>query len=52
MNGISNRLSADIEVKQSKAALANFAARIIETGKIPGTHSLGIQFKTFEKKDK
>lgn len=45
--GISNRLPAEVEVQQNKEAIENFAERIIETGRVPGTHTLGAEFKTY-----
>lgn len=46
MNGISNKLAADVEISQNEAAIENYAKRTIETGSYPGTHTLGSEFRT------
>jgi len=46
MTGISNVLSGEQEIRDNQFIRENFDARISQTGKIPGTHSLGVQFRT------
>ena len=38
--------NARIEIAERKRILENYAERVEETGRYPGTHSLGAQFKT------
>lgn len=44
MVGISNVLSFEDEVNETKRIFENFDRRIMQTGRIPGTHSLGREF--------
>ena len=46
MSGISNRLSAEDERIQRKNALDDFQKRTMAAGSFPGTHTLGVEFRT------
>ena len=45
------KYSAQTERTAQAAIIENFAKRITTTGKVPGTHTLGVEFKTQSKEE-